>query len=147
MSGKNTCSSLRSFYGDLLLEMADVPYVWGGSSTLGSDCSGSLCYALNGVFGTDLRYTADTLYKRFFTRREIYNDSLKAVFFIDREQDKAVHVAGCIGGSFYMNVSSIERGKKGTIRNLKALRDLYPDYSMDLRALDEDAWLKAGGVL
>ena len=40
-----------------------TPYVWGGGTTEGSDCSGTVCAALNAMTGRERRVTADALYR------------------------------------------------------------------------------------
>ena len=55
-------------FGKLLREFTGTPYVWGGATTEASDCSGTVCAALNALYERERRVTADDLYRRFFTR-------------------------------------------------------------------------------
>jgi cell wall-associated NlpC family hydrolase len=126
-------------YRDLLACFNGTPYAWGGSSPSGCDCSGSVCTALNVLYGTDRDVTADTLYKLYFTQRSDGDDALCAVFFIDRN-GKAVHVAGRLGDDFYMNVSRTEPEQKGTIRSYNELKAMYPLFRMVQRSLQTGAW-------
>lgn len=126
-------------YRDLLACFNGTPYVWGGSSPSGCDCSGSVCTALNILYGTDKDETADTLYKLYFTEMKDNDDALCAVFFIDRN-GKAVHVAGRLGDDFYMNVSRTEPEQKGTIRSYDELKAMYPLFRMVQRSLQTGAW-------
>jgi cell wall-associated NlpC family hydrolase len=126
-------------YRDLLACFNGTPYVWGGSSPSGCDCSGSVCTALNILYGTDKDETADTLYKLYFTEMKDNDDALCAVFFIDKN-GKAVHVAGRLGDDFYMNVSRTEPEQKGTIRSYDELKAMYPLFRMVQRSLQTGAW-------
>jgi cell wall-associated NlpC family hydrolase len=126
-------------YRDLLACFNGTPYVWGGSSPSGCDCSGSVCTALNILYGTDKDETADTLHKLYFTEMKDNDDALCAVFFLNRA-GRAVHVSGRTGDDFYMNVSSAEPGQKGTIRSYEELRTMYPSFRMVQQSLRTGAW-------
>ena len=49
-------------FGSLITEFDGVPYKWGQSSLVSSDCSGTVCYVLNLIYDTCLRFCADELY-------------------------------------------------------------------------------------
>lgn len=115
----------KRIYCAVLKEFVGTPYVWGGSSPKGSDCSGSVCAALSVAFEKKIRVNADTLYRRFFTedvRSFCEGGFLYAVFFLD-VGGRAVHVAGWCG-SFYVNVSSLEKSG-GTARSEEQLKQMY----------------------
>ena len=78
--------SAADVYTHILMEFYGTPYVWGGSSPQGSDCSGSVCAALSLATGKNVRVTADVLFKNFFTEDiKIFNKErfLYAAFFLD----------------------------------------------------------------
>ena len=53
----------EEIFSNLLGEFNGTPYVWGGGTTEGSDCSGTVCAALNAMTGRERRVTADALYR------------------------------------------------------------------------------------
>ena len=121
----------------LLKEFCGVPYVWGGDSLDGCDCSGSVCCALTFAYGKEIRTTAHILYRQYFTAPPEPRGT-EAVFFIDRT-GHAVHVAGCAGEDLFMNESSAEYRKCGTLRNERELRAMYPQFTMVRRSLCREA--------
>lgn len=136
----NVNEKIRKIYCEALMEFEGAPYVWGGSSPLGSDCSGSVCAALSRALGKNLRVTADELYRRYFTANVFsakntfaYENFLCAVFFVDGA-GRAVHVAGWCGFA-YMNVSSLEPSKCGAFRSEDDMRRMYPHLRMAKRGM------------
>ena len=118
------------------MEFYESPYVWGGQSPEGSDCSGSVCMALSLATGQSVRVTAAELYRKFFTEdvKEFSGENyLYAAFFLD-ENGKAVHVAGWCKGK-YMNVSQCEPEKAGNFRTGAELMRLYPHLKMKKRGM------------
>jgi len=124
----------------LLQEFTGTPYVKGGTSIDYADCSGTVCAALNALLHKDIRTTAHGLYTSVFTKPFRQQDSIHAVFFLNSEH-RAVHVAGYIGEGLYLNESSDEPNKCGTVRTLAQLRRLYPSFLMVRGELRRDAWV------
>ena len=134
---KGRCT--EDIYSDLLMEFNGTPYVWGCATPAASDCSGSICCVLNTLFNTHRRYTAQVLYMRFFTKIE-QTEGIKALFFMEKKSGNILHVCGEINSSQFMNVSSIERYKCGTVRTLSELEAMYPDFILLERTLDVGEW-------
>ncbi len=112
-------------------------YKLGKADRFESDCSGSVCGALSYAFERNIRVTADELYKKYFTKPySIYTGGIHAAFFLNKS-GKAVHVAGGLHGKLFMNVSSIEKEKRGHVRNLVELTAMYPDFKLVLRSLNK----------
>lgn len=136
---KDAGMSSSGVYRCLLKEFIGTPYEWGGSGLRGCDCSGSVCAALSYATGKFIRVTADDLYRRVFTKAvpedENMRDSICAAFFLD-ETGKAVHVAGYCG--LYVNVSKLEKNRRGALRTLEELKAMYPHLKVEVRKLRED---------
>ncbi len=123
----------------LLAEFTGTPYAWGEETTEASDCSGTVCAALNALLGTKIRVTADDLFRLYFTLAAESEDGIQAVFFLNRE-GRAVHIAGYIGNGLFLNESSIEE-LGGTPRTLDELETMYCQFMCVRRQLKEDEWV------
>lgn len=132
--------SEKEVFQYMMLEFCGTPYVWGASTTEGSDCSGTVCASLNALYGTDTRTTADMLYRTCFTKAPVQGEGIQAVFFLTKE-GKAVHVCGSAGYGDYMNESSHEENKCGTLRTLGELKQRYAWLTPVVRMLDTEAWV------
>ena len=137
MMRKDGCGRDELFH-NLLAEFNGTPYVWGGEDTEGSDCSGSVCASLNALFKKNIRVTADTLYKKYFTQEPKDYGGIQAVFFLD-STGRAVHVCGYMGQGLFMNQSSLEKNG-GTPRTLSDLKRMYSKFLITRRSLREDKW-------
>ena len=131
------CSREESFH-ELLAEFNGTPYVWGEETTEASDCSGTVCAALNALYKKNIRVTADSLFRRYFTKTCEGYDGIQAAFFLNSE-GKAVHVAGYMGRGLFMNESSIEENG-GTPRTMEELKHLYGNFLFTRRRLEEGKW-------
>ena len=135
--------SPEDIYRDVLSLFKGVPYVWGGSSfEYGSDCSGTVCTALNAAFNRDenpLRVTAHELFIRYFTEISEDSERIGALFFTDKS-GKAVHVSGRISSFCYMNMSMAEPSHTGQVRSFNELKKLYPHLTIHYRSLKKDGW-------
>ena len=81
--------------------------------------------------------TADELYRRIFTVSVLNEVQIGAAFFTDSE-GKAIHVAGYCGKGLFMNVSSLEKNRKGAFRTMDELKAMYPRLNLSVRSLKED---------
>lgn len=131
------CSREETFK-ELLAEFNGTPYVWGDETTESSDCSGTVCAALNAFYKKNIRVTADTLYRNYFTKPAEDYSGIQAAFFLNSE-GKAVHVAGYMGEGRFMNESSVEENG-GTPRTMGELKRMYGRFLFTRRALQEGKW-------
>lgn len=125
----------EAVFSAALMEFIGAPYLWGGDTPQGSDCSGSVCRAMSLAFGGRIRVAADSLYRDFFTEDVADFRSpgfLYAVFFLD-SGGKAVHVAGWTGFC-YVNVSSVEKDG-GALRTEREMRAIYSHLEFRRRGL------------
>lgn len=132
------CSNEQAFHY-LLEEFKGTPYVWGEETTEGSDCSGTVCAALNALFDTNIRVTADALYRIYFTLVVEDDKGIQAAFFLNKD-GKAVHIAGYMGHGLFMNESSIEENG-GTSRTINELKRMYSQFACVTRKLQEEKWV------
>ncbi len=132
---------------ELLIDFEGVYYSYGSASLAGSDCSGCVNYVLNLMYDTRLRLCADDFYRKIFTKTDVLDTDIAALFFIDRKTGRAIHIAGRLSSDFFMNVSSIEQNKQGHIRKRVELDAMYPSYDRVLRGFNKNAWLRMGGKI
>lgn len=123
-------------YRSLLGQFIGAPYIWGGASVCGTDCSGSVCACLSRALNRNIRVTADELYRSFFTRSvpdpASLDGKIGAAFFLDGA-GRAVHVAGCRGKGRFVNASSIEPDRRASERSYGELCRMYRDFTPVLR--------------
>ena len=123
-------------YRSLLGQFVGAPYIWGGSSVCGTDCSGSVCACLSRALDRNIRVTADELYRSFFTKDASDPASLDgkigAAFFLDGK-GRAVHVAGYWGKGRFVNASSIEPDRRASERSYGELCRMYREFTPVLR--------------
>lgn len=130
--------------------MQYLRYASGKENLLKSDCSGSVCLALLLATGCAVRVTADTLFRKFFTKDDDGKaDSIRAAFFItnyDRPPDEngrvyheneVAHVCGICGDDVVLDCSP----PRSRLRCLSAMARVYQgmDYRCRIRRLDRKA--------
>ena len=147
VSGLSEVERYRYFLG----RMQFLRYESGKENLLSSDCSGSVCLALLLATGCAIRVTADTLFKKYFTKRNSDKNDIQAAFFItlyDRKlgsrlykENEVCHVAGLCGRDVVLNCVE-------PVSELRSLSDMKPyyqanDYRVIVRGLDREALQKA----
>ena len=147
VSGLSEVERYRYFLG----RMQFLRYESGKENLLSSDCSGSVCLALLLATGCAIRVTADTLFRKYFTKRNPEKNDIQAAFFItlyDRKlgsrlykENEVCHVAGLCGRDVVLNCVE-------PVSELRSLSDMKPyyqanDYRVIVRGLDREALQKA----
>jgi len=97
------------------------------------------------MFDTHHRVCANDFYTMFFTKKKVDKSDIAALFFLEKDTGRAIHIAGRLYDNFYLNMSSIEQGRQAHIRKRNELELMYPLYDIELRALDVESWIKSGG--
>lgn len=131
--------------------MQYIRYEGGKENLLEADCSGSVCMALLLATDCSIRVTADTLYRKYFTKRSPGKDDISAAFFVthyDRQlgsrlysAGEVAHVAGVCGDGVVLNCVE----PYAYLRSLDTMRAVYQsmDYDCIVRGLDRKALQEA----
>ena len=147
VSGLNETERYRYFLG----RMQFLRYESGKENMISSDCSGSVCLALLLATGCSIRVTADTLFKKYFTKKNPDKNDIQAAFFItlyDRKlgtrlykENEVCHVAGVCGTDVVLNCVE----PYSVLRSLSDMKPFYQanDYRVVVRGLDREALQKA----
>ena len=147
VSGLNEAERYRYFLG----RMQFLRYESGKENMISSDCSGSVCLALLLATGCSIRVTADTLFKKYFTKKNPEKNDIQAAFFItlyDRKlgnrlykENEVCHVAGVCGTDVVLNCVE----PYSVLRSLSDMKPFYQanDYRVVVRGLDREALQKA----
>lgn len=138
-------------YKYYLGRMQYLEYSGGRENLLEADCSGSVCLALLLATGCSIRVTADTLFRKFFTKRNPDRSDMAAAFFVthyDRRlggrlyrEGECAHVAGICGDGVVLNCVE----PYAYLRSLDSMRAVYQavDYDCIVRGLDREALQEA----
>ena len=78
VEGLTEAERYRYFLG----RMQFLKYESGKENLTSSDCSGSVCLALLLATGCAIRVTADSLYRKYFTKKNPDKNDIQAAFFI-----------------------------------------------------------------
>lgn len=147
VEGLTEAERYRYFLG----RMQFLKYESGKENLTSSDCSGSVCLALLLATGCAIRVTADSLYRKYFTKKNPDKNDIQAAFFItlyDRKlgsrvykENEVCHVAGVCGKDVVLNCVE-------PYSELRSLNDMKPyyqanDYRIIVRGLDREALQKA----
>ena len=147
VNGLNEAERYRYFLG----RMQFLRYESGKENMISSDCSGSVCLALLLATGCSIRVTADTLFKKYFTKKNPEKNDIQAAFFItlyDRKlgtrlykENEVCHVAGVCGTDVVLNCVE----PYSVLRSLSDMKPFYQanDYRVVVRGLDREALQKA----
>ena len=147
VNGLNEAERYRYFLG----RMQFLRYESGKENMISSDCSGSVCLALLLATGCSIRVTADTLFKKYFTKKNPDKNDIQAAFFItlyDRKlgtrlykENEVCHVAGVCGTDVVLNCVE----PYSVLRSLSDMKPFYQanDYRVVVRGLDREALQKA----
>jgi murein DD-endopeptidase len=144
-------SELNKFVYFLLLQFGS-PYGWGNENPQASDCSGAVCMALYAATGNLIRTTADDLYRRVFTVINPRPDTIRAVFYITKKNQKhgdrmvsagtATHIAGILESGIVLN----SQEPYAKVRQISDVSNWYQNngYEVAVRGLNREALARLG---
>ena len=147
VEGLTEAERYRYFLG----RMQFLKYESGKENLTSSDCSGSVCLALLLATGCAIRVTADSLYRKYFTKKNPDKNDIQAAFFItlyDRKlgsrvykENEVCHVAGVCGKDVVLNCVE----PYSEFRSLNDMKPYYQanDYRIIVRGLDRETLQKA----
>ena len=133
-----------------LLKQFGSPYGWGKENPDTSDCSGAVCMALFAATGLLIRTTADDLYRRVFTVTNPKPDTIRAVFYLAKKDQRhgdrmvaagtATHIAGILEDGIIFN----SQEPYARIRRIVDVSDWYQrnGYEVAVRGLNRDTLVK-----
>jgi len=136
----------------LLLQFGS-PYWWGAENPERSDCSGAVCMALFAATGLLIRTTADDLYKRVFTEVNPRANTIRAVFYITKKNQKhgdrmvaagtATHIAGFVEDGVILN----SQEPYAKVRRITDVSNWYQNngYEVAVRGLNREALARLAG--
>jgi murein DD-endopeptidase len=129
-----------------LLKQFGSPYGWGKENPETIDCSGAVCMALFAATGLLIRTTADDLYKRIFTVINPKPNSIRAVFYITKKDQRhgdrmvaagtATHIAGILEDGIIFN----SQEPYAKVRKIMDVSDWYQrnGYEVAVRGLNRE---------
>ena len=147
VEGLTEAERYRYFLG----RMQFLKYESGKENLTSSDCSGSVCLALLLATGCAIRVTADSLYRKYFTKKNPDKNDIQAAFFItlyDRKlgsrvykENEVCHVAGVCGKDVVLNCVE----PQSELRSVNDMKPYYQanDYRIIVRGLDRETLQKA----
>lgn len=129
-----------TIFGAILLGYVNVPYLWGGSTFLGLDCSGFVLKALHDYGITLPDMTAQQIYEWSLKPDENYNcepSEPDCLLFFGKSKEKISHVEVSLGHGFMIGASGAgknsldmtidelaERDARVKIKKVNSRRDL-----------------------
>lgn len=131
-----------------ITNLIGAPYRWGQEGPLGTDCSGTIAFAL-WMMGYDIRTTATGLMTRIFTEpAESYDEEkAQAVFYLTTVEQKhgdrvvpagyAIHVTALVGHGIVVNAGDVV-----TISRQESIEGWFEAYRRavpQIRTLDWEA--------
>lgn len=142
IEGLDRYAKFRAYACDIM----EAPYVWGGESIFGADCSGTVCFPLLRL-GYDIRVPASVLYERLFIHPVGgYHDRHVAAVFVITDTRRFVgekfvdpgmptHVMPVVGEDVVLDAMY---GGRCMLRSFDDISRSYvtDDAHLDTRALD-----------